>query len=389
VIQQFLRLETLAGLFLGLTATLAIVLANSPLAESYQAWVETPFEIRLGTFDLTKPLLLWINDGLMAVFFLLVALELKREVLEGELSSAAKIALPLAGAIGGILVPAAVFYFLNSGDADAARGWAIPCATDIAFALGILSLLGDRVPPALKTFLLSLAVFDDIGAILIIAAFYTEEIDWVAKGLGLAGFAALVLMNRLGVKRYGLYFLVGAFMWVCVLKSGMHATLAGVLVGLTIPLRGRREGDPSPLRTVEHMLHPWVAFLILPVFAFANAGVVLADVTFATMLEPVSLGILLGLFGGKLVGVYGAVLLMTTLGLAKVPTGVNRMALLGVCLLSGIGFTMSLFIGTLAYESNWIEMGVRVRLGVLAASILSAVVGFLVLRVALRTRPVT
>jgi NhaA family Na+:H+ antiporter len=307
--QRFLRLESLAGIALLVAAALGMVLANSPLASWYEHILSVPLQVRLGDTGLEKPLLLWINDGLMAVFFLMVALELKREVLDGELSRPSQVALPLAASFGGIVVPALIYAAVNVDNPEALRGWAVPAATDIAFALGVLAMLGDRVPRSLKTFLLTLAVFDDLGAILIIAAFYTEEISWTAKGLGLLATAVLFLLNRRGVTRTSPYLLVGAVLWVCVLKSGVHATLAGVIVGLMIPHRRTNAHGGSSLKELEHTLHPWVAFLIVPIFAFANAGVSLSGGTEAIM-DPVAIGIVGGLFVGKMLGVFSAAVLI-------------------------------------------------------------------------------
>ena len=383
-LQSFLRIEALAGIALIGAAIAGMVIANSPLSEIYDGWITTPVEVRVGEAGLEKPLLLWVNDGLMAIFFLLIALELKREVLEGDLSSRSQVALPLVAAIAGIAIPAGLFAAFNHDDPSASRGWAIPAATDIAFALGVLAMIGDRVPRALKTFLLSLAVFDDLGAILIIAAFYTEEISWSAKGLALAATAVLILFNRLKISRLTPYILVGVLVWLFVLKSGMHATLAGVILGLTIPLRSKDAQGHSPLKHLEHGLHPWVAFLIVPVFAFANSGVDLGGVSWSDAGDPVTLGILSGLVFGKSLGVFAAAQLMIRLGWAKLPAGASHGALFGVCLLSGIGFTMSLFIGTLAYENTGDLHAVSVRLGVLGGSLVSAILGFVVLKTVLR-----
>jgi len=378
-IQRFVRLESLAGIALLGAAALGMLIANSPLASWYERFLTVPLEVRIGEAALSKPLLLWINDGLMAVFFLMVALELKREVLEGELSKRSQVALPLVAALGGIVVPALIYAVVNAGDPEALRGWAIPAATDIAFALGVLAMLGDRVPSSLKTFLLSLAVFDDLGAILIIAAFYTDEISWTAKGLGLVVTALLFLLNRSGVTRTGPYLLLGAVLWVCVLKSGVHATLAGVIVGLMIPHQRQDGHGRSPLKELEHALHPWVAFMIVPLFAFANSGVSLAGISGA-MLDPVALGIVGGLFLGKMLGVFSAAAILIRSGAAKLPQGSTWASLFAVCVLSGIGFTMSLFIGTLAFEYTARDFSVPLRLGVLTGSLLSATVGFALLR---------
>jgi len=320
--QDFLKLEALAGIALLAAAALGMLFANSPLAGWYQGVLNVPLEIRIGHEGLSKPLLLWINDGLMAVFFLMIALELKREVLDGELSRMSQVALPLVASVGGIVVPAAIYLAVNLGNPEALQGWAIPAATDIAFALGVLAMLGDRVPRSLKMFLLSLAVFDDIGAILIIAAFYTEEISWAAKGLGLCATAVIFVLNRVGVTRTGPYLLVGVVLWVCVLKSGVHATLAGVIVGLMIPHRRQNSFGRSPLEDLEHALHPWVVFMIVPVFAFANSGVSLTGAS-AMVLDPVALGIVAGLFFGKMLGVFSASALLVRSGIVELPEGVT------------------------------------------------------------------
>ena len=374
--------DVVPGVILIAAAALGILMANSPLASGYQTVLNLPVSVALGSLELEKPLLLCINDGLMAIFFLVVALELKREVLEGELSNRSQVALPLGAAIGGILVPAALYTAINFQDSEALRGWAIPAATDIAFALGVLAMLGDRVPRSLKMFLLSLAVFDDIGAILIIAAFYTAEISWTAHGLALIATAVLFGMNRAKVTRTSPYLAVGAALWLFVLKSGVHATLAGVIVGLMIPHRRQNAFGRSSVKDLEHSVHPWVIYFIIPVFAIANSGVSLQGVSQA-ILDPVALGIIAGLFFGKMIGVYGASALMVRAGWAKLPAGANWSALLGVSILSGIGFTMSLFIGTLAFEHSARDFSVPVRLGVLAGSLVSATVGFLLLRRAL------
>ncbi|MCB1683643.1 MAG: Na+/H+ antiporter NhaA, partial [Pseudomonadales bacterium] len=333
------------------------------------------------------PLLLWINDGLMAVFFFLVGLELKREILEGELSTPSQVVLPAGAAIGGFVVPAVIYYLLNADNAVSVDGWAIPAATDIAFALGVLTLLGDRVPPALKVFLVSLAIFDDLAAIVVIALFFTSELSVLSLGLGLSGVCGLVILKMRGVKRIGPYLLVGLFIWVCVLKSGVHATLAGVVTALFIPLRDENEAyEGSPLRHLEHVLHPWVAFMILPLFAFSNAGVSFSGMSVSILAEPVPLGIAAGLFVGKQAGVFLTCGLLILLGVCRLPQGVDWLSLYGVAVLTGIGFTMSLFIGSLAFEHVGFDYGAGVRAGVLAGSILSAVFGYGILRVALRRR---
>ncbi len=384
-LQDFLQLESAGGLILMAATLLALVVGNSPLAGRYAALLDLPLAVSAGTFKIAKPLLLWINDGLMAVFFFLVGLELKREVLEGHLSSPRRASLPAFAAAGGMLMPALIFMAFNRSDPLAMKGWAIPTATDIAFALGVLSLLGRRVPVALKAFLLSVAIFDDLGAIIVIAVFYTAELS--ALSLGVAGGLILVLaaLNRLGVMRPAAYVLVGIPLWVAVLKSGVHATLAGVVLAMAIPLRassrpGRAPGAEPPLRHLEHALHPWVAFGVLPVFAFANAGVPLAGLAPADMLHPVPLGIAAGLLFGKLAGVLSFSWLATRVGIASLPDGADWKQLFGIALLCGIGFTMSLFIASLAFEAGGASFQGLERLGILAGSLVSGVAGYLVLR---------
>ncbi len=382
--QDFLKLESSGGILLVLAAVLAMVLKNTSLAGNYDALLATPVAIRIGGFEIFKPLLLWINDGLMAIFFFLVGLELKREVLEGELSRPAQVVLPLFGAIGGMVVPALIYYYLNRHDAVALNGWAIPSATDIAFALGVLLLLGKRVPASLKIFLLTLAILDDLGAIVIIAIFYTSDLSLVSLAVAGSALVVLMYMNWRGVMSVAAYVLVGIVMWASVLKSGVHATLAGVALAWFIPLRHPDKTQPSPLRELEHDLHPPVAYVILPLFAFANAGLSLKGISLATILAPVTLGVAAGLFAGKQIGVFGGAWLATRLGLAKLPGGMSWGGLYGVALLAGIGFTMSLFIGSLAFEHEGAEHLSDVRLGILVGSIVSALAGYAVLRFSLR-----
>jgi NhaA family Na+:H+ antiporter len=394
-LQEFLRLESAGGLLLMAAAILALTIANSPVAESYTALLDLPLEVRLGTLELAKPLSLWINDGLMAVFFFLVGMELKREVLEGHLSSWREASLPAFAAVGGMLAPASFYAALNWGNAAAMKGWAIPTATDIAFALGVLSLLGKRVPTALKAFLLSVAIFDDLGAIIVIALFYTANLSLASLAVAGGLILVLVLLNRLGVTRIAAYVLVGIPLWVAVLKSGVHATLAGVVLALFIPLRvsgDARDADApeSPLRHLEHILHPWVAFGVLPVFAFANAGVPMTGLSIADVANPVPLGIVTGLFVGKQVGILALCWLATRLKLASLPGGVSWRQLYGAALLCGIGFTMSLFIASLATEQGADPTGFGLqRLGILIGTFLSGTVGYLVLRGAVRSQPQT
>jgi NhaA family Na+:H+ antiporter len=386
-IREFLKLESASGILLVASALLAMAMANSPLSGTYDLLIATPVEVRVGDFGIAKPLILWINDGLMAVFFFLVGLELKREVLEGELSDASQIALPAVGAVGGMLAPAAVFAALNWGDAAAMQGWAIPAATDIAFALGVLSLLGDRVSTALKVFLVTIAIFDDLGAILIIALFYTGDVSLTSLLVAAACLLPLGYMNRRGVTQLAPYLMIGAVMWVAVLKSGVHATLAGVVLAMFIPLRSPPDRQVSPLKDLEHDLHPAVAFGILPIFAFANAGIALGGVSFDYLLHPVPLGIALGLVVGKQIGVFGSCWLLVKLGLARLPKGIGWGALYGVALLCGVGFTMSLFIGSLAFEHSQVDRLFDERLGIIAGSLVSGLAGYLVLHRSLKRRP--
>ncbi|WP_289296210.1 Na+/H+ antiporter NhaA [uncultured Reyranella sp.] len=377
--KAFIDSEAASALPLLAAAILALVLANSPLREGVQALLGTKVGYELQGFGVYKPLLLWINDGLMAVFFLLVGLEIKREVVEGELSRPSQVALPIAGAVGGMVVPAAIYAALNWSDPVALRGWAIPAATDIAFSLGVLAALGSRVPLALKVFLTTLAIVDDLGAILVIAVFYTSDLSMLS--IVAAAFCLLVLagLNRLGVRRLAPYILIGAVLWVAVLKSGVHATLAGVALAMFIPLKSAGEADGArPAIWLEHVLKPWSAWFIMPVFAFANAGLPLAGLSLSALAAPIPLGILAGLFIGKQVGIVLGAGLLIALGLASMPAGGSWRSLYGVSILGGIGFTMSLFIGTLAFPDPQFES--QVRLGVLAGSLLSAIVGYLILR---------
>jgi Na+:H+ antiporter, NhaA family len=381
-LQQFLKLEAAGGVVLCAAAAMALMLANSPLETFYLQFLDLPLAIQIGGLAIAKPLLLWVNDGLMAVFFMLVGLEVKREVVEGELSRVSDAALPAIAALGGMAGPALVYLACNWGDAEALRGWAIPTATDIAFALGVLALVGPRAPASLKVFLLALAIIDDLGAIIIIAAFYTAELSLVALTLAGVGVIALVALNLSGVSHRAAYMLAGVFIWVCVLKSGIHATLAGVIVGLAMPLRAVDGSSPS--RDLEHDLHPWVAFGVLPVFAFANAGVGLADISPGELLHPIKVGIGLGLLVGKQVGVIGSIWAATRIGVGTLPEGTDWLQLYGLALLTGIGFTMSLFIGTLAFPVEAYDLDVRIA--VLLASLISAICGYLVLRIGSQKR---
>ena len=386
---EFFRLEAAGGITLIVAAALALAVANSPWHESYEAFRQFPLKIGVGGFAIAKPLLLWINDGLMAVFFLLVALEIKRESLSGQLAGREQLILPLACAIAGVVVPALIFTAFNHGDTPSMRGWAVPTATDIAFALGVLALLGSRVPVGMKLLLSTIAVVDDLIAILIIAIFYSHGMSFAALGLAALVLGAMWLLGRFRVLALWPYLLLGVVLWVCVLKSGVHATLAGVATGLMIPHVDKRNAIPdeiehSPLETLEHALHPWVAYAILPVFAFANAGLVLGGMQARDALAALPLGIALGLVLGKPLGIVSVALLMRRMGWARLPEGMDGRALAGLGVLCGIGFTMSLFIASLAYHHpSHYDASV---LGILGASAISAVVGFVWLRAVLPSR---
>ena len=383
-LQDFLRLEAAGGLVLMGATVFALLVANSPLAAWYSSVFEIPLVLGIGSLKLAKPLLLWINDGLMAVFFFQVGMELKREILEGHLSSLRAASMPAFAAMGGMVVPGLFYVFFTRADPVAVHGWAIPTATDIAFALGVLALLGNRVPTALKAFLLSVAIFDDIGAIVIIACFYTEGLSVVAFGVAGITIGGLALLNRLGVMRPAAYVLLGIPLWIAVLKSGVHATLAGVVLAMFIPLRAKGGTDAvtSPLRRLEHLLHPWVAFGVLPLFALANAGVSVVGISMRDTLQPVPLGIITGLFLGKQIGIMASCWIAIKLRLATLPETVGWTQLYGVSLLCGIGFTMSLFIASLAFAGSDPFNGLE-RLAILIATALSGVAGALTLRATL------
>ena len=376
--REFLKLEAAAGYLLMLAAMLSLAAANSPFAGAYANLLGTPVSVQFGDLQIAKPLVLWINDGLMAIFFFLVGLEIKREVIRGELSSIDKAALPLFAALGGIIGPALIFAALNWNDPTSLRGWAIPAATDIAFAMGVLALLGTRAPVSLKILLLAIAIIDDLAAILIIALFYTENLSVFALMLASLGAAGLVALNKSRVKTITPYVLLGAFMWVCVLKSGVHATMAGVITALAIPIDGESQDAPSPLETIEHALHPWVAFLILPLFAFANAGVSFSNMSFGDLAAPLPLGIAFGLFFGKQAGVFLLTVLAVRLGFATLPQQTSWLQVYGLACLTGIGFTMSLFIGTLAFEDAAVMNSVR--LAVMLGSVAAGLAGYTILR---------
>jgi NhaA family Na+:H+ antiporter len=383
-LNQFINSQSLSGVVLALAAVLALVLSNSPWGEAYNRFVQLPGELRVGgdLLVLSKSLLHWVNDLWMAVFFFLVGLEIKRELLDGELASPSQALLPAGAALGGMLVPALIYMAINAGDTVAMRGWAIPAATDIAFALGILVLLGSRVPASLKVFLTAVAIIDDLGAILIIAFFYTDGLSVTALAAAGVGVLVLLALNRAKVMEIGPYVIVGLVIWLFVYKSGIHATLAGVVTALAIPLSDGKGG--SPLKTAEHALHPWVAFAVLPMFAFANAGVSLQGVTPGTLLQSVPLGITAGLLLGKAIGVFGASWLLIRFAGARLPAEAGWGQFFGVCLLCGVGFTMSLFIGALAFAGQDAAYETQLKLGVLCGSLLSGVLGAVML---LRSSP--
>jgi len=384
-IKNFLRLESAGGIVLMAAAALALIAANSGAAGLYAYFIDTPVEVRVGGLQIAKPLFLWVNDGLMAIFFFLIGLELKREFLEGELSRPANVLLPVIGAVGGIVVPVAIYVTINQGNTAALSGWAIPAATDIAFALGILTLLGTRVPVSLKVFLVSLAIFDDLGAIIIIAIFYSSDLSTTALVIAAVCLMALATMNRRNVMSISSYVLIGVVMWTAVLKSGVHATLAGVALAAFIPMRDPDDAAHSPLRELEHDLHQLVAFGVLPLFAFVNAGIDLGGVGIDSLLHPVPLGIAAGLFVGKQLGIFLLCFAAIKLGLARLPDGANWGSLYGVSILCGVGFTMSLFVGSLAFENTAFDQSMVFdeRLGIILGSLLSGAMGYLVLHLTL------
>ncbi|MDQ7001235.1 MAG: Na+/H+ antiporter NhaA [Ghiorsea sp.] len=386
-IESFIQKESSSGIFLILATILALIFSNTLLSPYYEAFLHIPVSIQVGSLHLDKSIHHWVNDGLMAIFFFLIGLEVKREVLEGHLSSLSQVTLPVVAAIGGMAVPAAIYVYFNAGEARAINGWAIPTATDIAFALGILSLLGKRVPLSLKIFLMALAIIDDLGAIVIIAVFYTVDLSILSISVASAALAVLILFNKFGVVKKGAYFIVGLILWVSVLKSGVHATLAGVALAFTIPLYARDSDGQhiSPLKTIENNLHYWVAFFILPLFAFVNAGVNVSGISLAQMGGAVPVGIMLGLFLGKQLGVFGFSWLAIKLGFAKMPADSNWIQLYGVSVLTGIGFTMSLFITSLAFESADLFQYTD-KLAILVASFTAGILGYLILRMSKESR---
>lgn len=385
-LRSFLSSDAAAAVPLLAATVLALVLANSPIAPSVESLLHATIGGTVLGLDLAKTVGHWINDGLMVIFFLLVGMEIKREVVEGELSLLSKVALPIAGAVGGIVLPALIYVGFTWKDPMALHGWAIPSATDIAFAVAVLSALGKRVPLGLKLFLLTLAIVDDLAAILIIAIFYTADLSTISLALAGGCLAALLALNRAGVRRFAPYLAIGAVLWLCVLKSGVHATLSGVALAFLLPLKG--VAGPTEERSfvkLEHALKPWVSFLVMPVFAFANSGLDLAGITPEMVSNPVTLGIVAGLFFGKQFGVFGASWALIRLGLARLPDGASWGQLYGVSVCAGIGFTMSLFIGTLAFADPALQP--LVRLGVLVASLLSAALGYAICSVAARKNP--
>ena len=381
LVRKFLEKESTPGIFLMGITILALIFSNTFLSEFYNTFLHTKIEFKIGSIlEISKPLILWVNDGLMAIFFLFVGLEIKRELILGHLSSFSKIALPAIAAVGGMLVPALIYVFFNYNNEFALKGWAIPTATDIAFALGILSLLGKRVPVSLKIFLMALAIFDDLGAILIIAFFYTADVSVLSLSLALLCIVILFIMNRMKITAVSVYILVGIILWIFVLKSGVHATLAGIILAFTIPLNVQNEKNKrvSPVKRLEHNIHFWVAFYILPIFAFVNAGIDLRSLSLNEIVNPVSLGIICGLFIGKQLGVFSFVYLAVKFNLAKLPSGTSWAQVYGISVLTGIGFTMSLFIDSLAFADSSM-FSYTDKLAILIGSILSGLIGYLIL----------
>ena len=373
----FFQLEAASGLVLLIAAIIALIISNSVFNELYFNTLDQYLFIGINNFGLKLSIHHWINDLLMAIFFFFVTLEIKREFIQGELSNLKKALLPIIGAVGGMVIPALVYIVINFGNIETLNGWAIPSATDIAFSLGILSLLGSRVPISLKVFLTALAIIDDLGAIIIIAFFYSGDLSISYLSLILISYIFLLILNKFGIKKFLPYLIIGAFMWFFTYKSGIHATIAGVLLASTIPHRLKKR-DFSLLIKLEHGISPYVAFLIMPIFAFANAGVSLDGLTFSSLLQPVPLGILLGLFVGKQVGVMIFSFVAVKTGAAQMPDNSSWLSLYGVSVLTGIGFTMSLFVGNLAFVDN-IQYIDGVKIGVLAGSLLSTLVGYFVL----------
>ncbi len=379
-IQKFIKLEASGGILVLLAAILALIVDNSNFSGQYQAVLNAQIGFNIGQVELVKPVLLWVNDGLMSIFFLLVGLEIKREMLVGELADSSKSLLPIIGAIGGMIVPALIYFVMTVPDFSAMKGWAIPTATDIAFVLAILALLGDRIPSSLKVFVTALAIFDDIGAILIIAIFYAVNISIFFLSLSGLCMVVLLLLNRLNITLVALYIVVGLVLWICVLKSGVHATLAGVVLAIAIPMHSNKNPFYSPLRALERRIHPWVAYGVLPLFAFANAGVSLTGMSWAQLSHPVTMGIVAGLFVGKQLGIFGSTVFAVKMRLCDMPQGCFFRHFYGASLLCGVGFTMSLFIGMLAFDVSNPEYVSLVRYGVIFGSLISGLAGYLLLR---------
>ncbi|UEA16769.1 Na+/H+ antiporter NhaA [Pasteurella canis] len=379
-IHNFLKQEAAGGILLFIFATLAIILANTPLSDLYFSFLQTPVSVQIGTFIINKPLLMWVNDGLMAIFFMLVGMEVKRELLEGSLSSYQRAIFPAIAAIGGMVIPAVIFVLFNSGHPEYQEGWAIPMATDIAFALGVVALLGKRVPLALKIFLLALAIIDDLGAIVVIALFFSHDLSPQAFLFAGIAVAILITMNRLKITALSAYGIVGIILWASVLKSGVHATLAGVIIGFCIPLNGKK--GERPLDDFEHTLSPWSAFAILPLFAFCNAGVSLLGMGIDNLTSTLPVGIALGLLVGKPLGIFSFCFIAVKLGIAKLSEGINFKQIFAVSVLCGIGFTMSMFLAGLAFggETSNENVTALARLGILMGSGLSALLGYFLLK---------
>ena len=388
-IREFLKLEASGAILLLAGTILGLIFANSSLVVFYNYFLDVPVAIQVGKLEIAKPLLLWINDGLMAIFFFLIGLELKREFIEGELSNRSQIIMPLLGAVGGMLVPALIYVYFNINDSVGIKGWAIPAATDIAFALGVIAVFGTRAPISLKIFLTSLAIFDDIGAILIIALFYSANISIISLICAAVVIISLLILSKKEVKSLTPYIVLGVILWVAVLKSGVHATLAGVVLAFFIPMYDKsneKDEAHSPLVKLEHDLHPTVAYFILPVFAFANAGVSFSGVTLSSLIDPIPIGIAAGLIFGKQIGVFGFAYIGNKLGIAKMPEGTTWLSIYGVSALCGIGFTMSLFISSLAYENEGTEYIEESRIGILLGSIIAAAMGYIILSIALKKK---
>ncbi len=388
-LKEFFKLEASGALLLLAGTILGLVFANTGLVVFYNYFLDVPVAVQVGKLEIAKPLLLWINDGLMAIFFFLIGLELKREFLEGELSNPSQIVMPLLGAVGGMLVPALIFVYFNINDSVGIKGWAIPAATDIAFALGVITVFGTRAPISLKIFLTSLAIFDDIGAIIIIALFYSANISVFSLICAAILIISLFVLSKRGVKSLTPYIVIGVILWVAVLKSGVHATLAGVVLAFFIPMydhSNKKDEAHSPLVKLEHDLHPTVAYFILPIFAFANAGVSFSGITLKSLIDPIPIGIAAGLIFGKQIGIFGFSYIGNKLGIAKMPEGADWLSIYGVSALCGIGFTMSLFISSLAYENEGTDYIEESRIGILLGSVIAAAIGYFILIIALKRK---